>query len=102
MKPIDTLRLRAIEVRARLAELATAEVTDETRAELDTLKTEYADNERMQAALIISDDKPEPMEKQNDAEGHEFRQLLEGADFSRYVSAAMSGNGVSDGAEAGT
>ena len=41
MKPIDTLRLRAIEVRARLAELATAEMTDEARAEMDTLKTEY-------------------------------------------------------------
>ena len=99
MKPIDTLRLRAIEVRARLAELATAEVTDETRGELDTLKTEYADNERRQAALIISGDTPEPMENQHDAEGHEFRQLLESSDFSRYVAAAMSGTGVSDGAE---
>ena len=99
MKPIDTLRLRAIEVRARLAELATAEVTDETRGELDTLKTEYADIERRQAALIISGDTPEPMENQHDAEGHEFRQLLESSDFSRYVAAAMSGTGVSDGAE---
>ena len=99
MKPIDTLRLRAIEVRARLAELATAEVTEETRSELDTLKTEYADNERRQAALIISDDKPEPIETTDTSEGREFRQLLDASDFSRYVAAAMSGNGVSDGAE---
>ena len=99
MKPIDTLRLRAIEVRARLAELATAEVTEETRSELDTLKTEYADNEQRQAALIISGDTPDPIETHNDAEGHEFRQLLESSDFSRYVAAAMAGNGVSDGAE---
>ena len=54
MKPIDTLRVRAMEVRVRLAELATAELTDESRAEMDTLRTEYADNERRQSALMIA------------------------------------------------
>ena len=99
MKPIDTLRLRAIEVRARLAELATAEVTEETRSELDALRNEYADNERRQAAAIISGDAPEVLENTDNGEGREFRQLLESSDFSRYVAAAMAGSGITDGAE---
>ena len=100
MKPIDTLRLRAIEVRARLAELATADVTDETRAEIETLKVEYADNERRQSALIIAGDVPaEPIETRDNSEGREFRNLRQSAAFSKYVAAAMAGNGVSDGAE---
>ena len=100
MKAIDSLRLRAMEIRARLADLgAMPELTDEARAEMDTLKTEYADNERRQAAAIIQDGTPEPVEHRDDAEGHEFRNLLDGAHFSKYVAAAMAGNGVGDGAE---
>ena len=45
------------------------ELTDEARAEMDTLKTEYADNERRQAAAIIQDDTPEPVEHRDDAGG---------------------------------
>ena len=100
MKAIDTLRLRAIEVRARLAELATAELTDEARSEMDTLKTEYADNEKRQAALIISGDVPAPIETADTSEGREFRELRRNADFGKYVAAAMAHKGVSSGAEA--
>ena len=100
MKPIDTLRVRAMEVRVRLAELATAELTDESRAEMDTLRTEYADNERRQSALMISSDTPEPVETATSGEGKEYRELRNAASFSRYVAAAMAGKAVSGGAEA--
>ena len=99
MKPIDTLRMRVFEIRARLAELATAEVTDESRAELDALRTEFADNERRQAALMIADDTPAPIETTDTSEGREYRELRQAASFSRYVAAAMAGKGVGDGAE---
>ena len=101
MKPIDTLRLRAIQVRARLAEIATTELTDESRAEMDALRTEYADNEKRQAALIVADDTPAPIETTDTSEGREFRNLRKNAAFSRYVSAAMAGKDVGDGAELG-
>lgn len=100
MKPIDTLRVRAMEVRVRLAELATAELTDESRAEMDTLRTEYADNERRQSALMISSDTPEPVETATSGEGKEYRELRNAASFPRYVAAAMAGKAVSGGAEA--
>ena len=100
MKVLDTLRLRAMEIRQRLADIgALPELTDEARAELDTLKLEYSDNERRQTAAIIADDTPEPLEHRNDSEGTEFRQLVNGAQFSKYLAAAMAGNGITDGQE---
>ena len=100
MKPIDTLRVRAMEVRVRLAELSTAEMTDDSRAEIDTLRTEYTDLERRQSAMLIADDTPEPIETATSGEGKEYRELRNAASFSRYVAAAMAGRGVSQGAEA--
>ena len=100
MTPLQTAQLRAGEIRIRLSELAAeTEFTDETRAELEALRKEYADNERRQAAAMIADDTPEPVENRNDSEGNEYRQLLNGAQFSNYVAAAMAGSGVGDGAE---
>ena len=98
MKPLDLLRVRAMEVRVRLAELATAELTEETRGEMDSLRNEYTDLERRQAALMIAEDAPAP-ETLDTAEGREYRDLRNAASFSRYVAAAMAGKGVSDGAE---
>ena len=95
MKPIDTLRVRAMEVRVRLAELSTAEMTDDSRAEIDTLRTEYTDLERRQSAMLIADDTPEPIETATSGEGKEYRELRNAASFSRYVAAAMAGRGVS-------
>ena len=95
MKPLDLLRVRAMEVRVRLAELATAELTDESRTEMDTLRNEYTDLERRQAALMIADDTPAPVETADTAEGREYRDLRNAASFSRYVAAAMAGKGVS-------
>lgn len=53
------LALRASEIHTRLTELAgTAEQTDETRSEIETLRNEYRDIEtRYQAALTAEDDK---------------------------------------------
>ena len=99
MKPLDLLRVRAMEVRVRLAELATAELTDESRTEMDTLRNEYTDLERRQAALMIADDTPSP-ETLDTAEGREYRDLRSNASFQRYVVAALAGRGVSQGAEA--
>ena len=100
MTPLQTAQLRAGEIRIRLSELGgETELSDETRAELDALRKEYADVERRQAAAMIADDTPEPVESHNDAEGSEYRQLLNSADFGKYVAAAMSGSGVGDGAE---
>ena len=99
MKPIDLLRVRAMEVRVRLAELATAELTEETRGEMDTLRNEYTDLERRQAAMLIADDTPAAIETAGTAEGREYRDLRSNASFQRYVAAAMAGKGVSDGPE---
>ena len=88
-----------MEIRVRLAELSTAELTDESRAELDTLRNEYTDLERRQAAMLIADDTPAPIETADTAEGREYRDLRSNASFQRYVAAAMAGKGVSDGPE---
>ena len=55
MTPLQTLEVRQGEVKIRLAELGgMAELdTEETRAELDTLRTEYTDTERRMAALRL-------------------------------------------------
>ncbi len=56
MTPLQTLEVRQGEVKIRLAELGgMAELTEETRAELDTLRTEYTDTERRMAALRLAE-----------------------------------------------
>ena len=58
MTPEQTLELRQGEIRRRMAELASAETTDETRASIESLATEYKDNDLKIAALTVSDDAP--------------------------------------------
>ena len=97
------LELRASEIRTRLNELAgIAELSDEQRAEIDTLGAEYADVERQKRAAIIAGDTPS---ETPDAEGgnadpeqREITELIERAEIRNYLSAAASGNMV-DGAE---
>ena len=74
-------------------------MTDETRAELDTLRKEYSDVERRAAALLITEPDPTPIETRSDGEGREYRELRGRANFGQYVAAAMSGVGIQDGAE---
>ena len=100
MTPTQTLEIRAGTIRARLAEIGgLADMDDEVRSELDALKTEYIDNDARRSALLIADDGKSTIVDTTSAEGRELVELRSGVDFGRYVAAAMSGNGVSDGAE---
>ena len=79
MTPLQTAQVRASDIRVRLSELAAvSEVTDETRSELETLRTEYADVERRSAALIIAEPDRTPIVSQT-AEGTEYRAMVDKA-----------------------
>ena len=54
MTPKQTLELRQGELRRLLAELAATDATDETRASIATLTTEYRDADLKLAALIVA------------------------------------------------
>ena len=61
MTPLQTLEIRAAEIRARLSAIGgMTDLNDETRSELDTLKREYQDNDAKQVALKIAGDAPKP------------------------------------------
>ena len=75
-----------------------AELTEETRAELDTLRTEYTDTERRMAALKISEPDRTPIESRT-SEGTEYRSMLERANVGNVYDALLNHRAVS-GAEA--
>ena len=57
MTPIQQLEIRSSEIRKRLADIgAMADLTDETRSELEKLKLEYQDSDSRRAALTIASD----------------------------------------------
>ena len=59
MKNLDKLVLRGSAIRTRLSELGgDADLTDETRSEIDTLRNEYGDTERKTQALMLAEDTP--------------------------------------------
>ena len=100
MTPIQTLEIRAGEIRKRLADIGgMAELTDETRSELDKLKLEYADNDSRRAALVIAGDAPVTHIETRSAEGREFRALVNKANVGEIFDAALSKRSV-DGASA--
>ena len=81
MTPLQTAQLRATDIRVRLSELAAVtEVTDETRSELETLRTEYADVERRSAALLIAEPDRTPIISAT-AEGTEYRAMIDKANI---------------------
>ena len=101
MTPLQTLEIRASEIRKRLSEIGgTDELTDELRAELATLRTEYQDNETRQVALkIAGDEPPEPTVTETETdEDRELRELRSNVEFGRYIGAAIGRTGVT-GAE---
>ena len=71
MTDLQKLELRASELRKRLADIGgMADLTDEIRSDLDTLKAEYTDNDSRQAALKLAGDVPaEPVETRQDGGG---------------------------------
>ena len=92
MSPKNKLELRASEIRSKLAELAGAEeLTDEQRAEIGTLRTEYTDVEtRIQAATVAGDEPTRtPVGEAGDGEAREFRELRGRVEFRNYVEAAV-------------
>ena len=98
MTPIQTLEIRAGEIRKRLADIGSmSELSDETRSELDKLKLEYADNDSKRAALVISEDAPVTHIETRSAEGREFRSLVNGANVGHIFDAALQKRSV-DGA----
>ncbi len=100
MTPIQTLAVRAGELRSRLGELGgMAELSEENQKELDNLRSEYMDNERKQGALTIAGDViPEPIETRDDAQGREIRRLLARANLGTMLENIMEQRSH-DGAE---
>ena len=89
--PAQKLALRASEIRKKLAELAGLDdLTDEQRAEISTLRTEYADVETRAQAFMVADDEPEPVEtRTGDAEQRELRALIAAASVGAIFSATL-------------
>ena len=88
--------MRASEIRTKLADIAgEAELTDEQRSDMDSMRTEYADNERKQGALVIAGDGiPEPVETTDT----ELDKLIERASVGNIFTAACEHRATS-GAE---
>ena len=100
MTPMQTLDIRAGDIRKRLSEIGSmAELDDEVRSELDKLKLEYTDNDGKRAAIMIADDGKPTIVETTSSQGRELEELRSQVDFGKYVAAAMSGNGVIDGPE---
>ena len=90
MTPLQAAEVRAGELRIRLAELGgMAELTEETRAELDTLKTEYTDTERRMAALRITEPDRTPIVSAG-ADGVEYRAMLDRANLGTIFDVLMA------------
>ena len=90
MTPLQTLEIRAGEIRGRLAELgAMPDMTDETRGELDRLRNEYTDNDRKRAALVIAGDVPSKPHEEG-SEGRALRELLKRSSVGDVFEAAIS------------
>ena len=89
-------KMRLSEIRSRLAELGgTTEHTDETRAEVGTLRTELIDVETKYQALEAIE---VPVKfPQDSAEGREFRALEKRSTLAGFISGIHNGN--LDGAE---
>ena len=92
MTELQKAQLRASEIRQRLNELGGAEeLTDEQRAELDTLRTEYGEVEKRQRELITAEADAEttPTGADETSEEREIRELREKVEFRNYLSASI-------------
>ena len=88
MTNAQKLALRASEIRTRLAELAgIEEITDEQRAEIATLRTEYGDVETRSQAAIVAGDEPKPTETATEA--RQLAELIEGASIGQIFGATL-------------
>ena len=100
MTPLQTLEIRASEIRSRLGNLGgMAEINEEQRSEIDILRTEYDGNEARQRALKIAGDTPATPLEVRSSEGRAFRELVNKANVGHIFDAAMN-HGTVDGATA--
>ena len=100
MTPTQRLEIRSGEIRQRLATIGAMEELDaETRSELESLKTEYADAEAKRTALTIASDTPVTHIETRSAEGREFRGLVDKSNVGEIFDAALQKRSV-DGASA--
>lgn len=96
------IELRLSKVRTRLNEIAGLEdddFTDEVRAELDGLETEYSDLERRHRAAILAEAEEEAsavglFPDGEDQDGAEVRQLLGRVTLADYLGPAAAGAGL--------
>ena len=98
MTPLGRLQLRASEIRSRLSELGGDEnLTDESRAEIDTLRNEYRDVETRTQALMLATD--EPVVTETTSEDRALDALRGRVDFGNYLGAALEQRAVIEGPE---
>ena len=102
----QTIELRLSKVRSRLNELAGEEkLTDEHRAELDGLESEYGDLERRHRAAILSEGEQEAAavgmfpDGTTDTGSAEVRQLLGRVTMADYLGPAAAGSGIRGAAQ---
>ena len=95
MTPKQTLELRQSVIRSRLAEIAGQDSTPEIRAEIDTLGTEYGNNEtNIRAYTIAADSQPVELRSTEDRQRAE---LLKQANVGQLVYDLLNGRSGSDG-----
>ena len=102
MTNAQRLTVRSSEIRAKLNELSNVDdLSDEQRAEIDTLSTEYRDVEaKLRAATVAeAEEETRALETEPDAEMRERIELRSQANLTNYLTAALAGRSA-DGAEA--
>ena len=100
MTPIMELEIRAGEIRKRLSAIGgMADLTDEIRSEMETLRREYQDNETRQAALKIGGIESAPPIETRTSEGRDFRRLVDRANVGEIFDNVINHRAV-DGATA--
>ena len=95
MTPKQTLELRQSVIRSRLAEIAGQDTTPEIRSEIDTLGTEYGNNETSIRAYTIAADS-EPVETRS-TEDRQRAELLKQANVGQLVFDLLNGRSGTDG-----
>ena len=102
MTNVQSLTVRASEIRTRLSEIAEIpELTDEHRGELTTLRTEYRDTEgKLQAAIVAEGDaQPVPLGQGGNAEDRAYSGLCGRANIGAIFQ-ALTERRATEGAEA--
>ena len=103
MNRLQKLQLRQSEVRVDLGKLLDtpeAERTDTYGDDRDKLTKEVRSLETdVAGAIAAGDGQVQEIATKDTSEGKEYRELRSSVDFGRYVSAAMGGRPVTDGAE---